>query len=188
MRNFSCGLFLLLAAGILFSCGSKNQEKKFFDVPGYFEKEIEYIKITYSAVSKTSSYNGETQMKEFKVTEINWKKEFGIFMECDINRPIYYANLSKIPTAALDTNAHSIKYKSKSTKTNIDEIEIGFTELSTGDEAHFISVRIRKSNLINATSIKAIYAKDHYYRIEGDQHVKYLGEHNSFKVEGVFLK
>jgi hypothetical protein len=188
MQKFCCGLILLLAAGVLFSCGAKNAEKKFFDIPGYFRGEISYIKSNYDSVIKTTSYNGNTEKKDFPVSEINWEKEFGIFLESDINKPIYYAYLKPVADPGLDTNHHSLSYESVSGKTNITNVQIGFRELSDDDQTNFVSLKIHKSNLINETYIYAIYVKDRQYRIGGTQHIKSLKEQNTFRVDGIFVK
>lgn len=185
MRNFCCGLVLMLATGIFFSCGSKTKEKKFFDVPGYFEKEIEYIKANYSTVSKTSVYNGTTQVKEFNVSEINWNKEFGIFLECDINKPIYYANGDGRFAPAWHGPQDKFRtyyiYISKSKKLGIQLVNIEHKE--NGER---VTVEISKSNLISITDIKASYEKNVCYQISGEQRIKGLGDKNIFFIKGEF--
>lgn len=186
MRRSCCILFLVLATGFLFSCEQKVQDKKFFDVPGYFKKEIKYIKQTFRAVTKTTIYNADSSITEFKVSDINWEKEFAIFLESDINKPIYYANLKTVPQPALDTNYHHLKYINIYPKANLQEVYIGFRELSSGDQAEFIMIKIKKLNLINVTNIVATYSKNNFYCIEGDQSLKHLGIPSTFFVKGVF--
>jgi hypothetical protein len=187
MCKGGCKLIFLLATGILFSCGSKNSEKKFFDVPGYFRSEIKYIKANFSTVQKRSIYNGDSTRKEFKVMDMNWEKEFGLFLECDINKPIYYANM-KIGNSSYDgATIYSTLYTNKSEKYPIRGVKIDFCKPAEGDD-YPISVQInsQRSNLINATQLTAFYKKGERYFIEGTQRIKQLGDENHFFIEGKF--
>jgi hypothetical protein len=186
MCKGGCKLIFLLATGILFSCGSKNSEKKFFDVPGYFRSEIEYIKANFSTVQKRSIYNGDSTRKEFKVMDMNWEKEFGLFLECDINKPIYYANGEGNFAPAWHGTSNEFHpgymYKANSKKLNIQLVNIEYK----GKNEERVTIEISKSNLISNTNIHAVYEKDMGYLVSGEQHIKSLGDKNVFLMEGKF--
>jgi hypothetical protein len=185
-RNKICFFFILPTLVFLNACSNTATTKKFFDIPGYFKQEVEYIKTNFSTVSKTSVYNNDSSHQDFKVTDVNWEKEFAIFMECDINRPIYYANMKELKSTVNDTNSTTITYESSSPKTRIQRVKIGFTE--KGNQPDFVSIQLEKSDLISVTSIEALYVKGSRYQVQGKQKVKQLGDENHFFVEGVLSK
>lgn len=183
MRNSCCILFLVLATGFLFSCEQKVQDKKFFDVPGYFKNEIKYIKQTFRTIIKTTIYNADSSITEFKVSDINWEKEFAIFLESDINKPIYYANGNNggAPSWHGPTDQYHATdaYFFNSKKLNIQSVILEHKE--AGER---IAIVISKSNLISNTNIRACYEKNVSYEIWGQQKIKLSGETNTFFIQG----
>lgn len=118
---------------------------------------------------------------DVRASEINWEKEFAIFLECDINKPAYFANM-EIIQATYDPVESSTIYKSKSKKLNIQSLKIVSFNGVTSD----VSIQINKSNLISNTTIDAYYTSGVRYSIIGKQTIKQLGEKNEFWVEGRF--
>jgi hypothetical protein len=182
MCKGGCKLIFLLATGILFSCGSKNSEKKFFDVPGYFKKEVDSLSKVDFNFRKIAVYNGDTNKIEVNSKDINWKKELGIFLESDINKPSYYTHL--IPIDLTDSNCKRVVYKSDSDKLAIVEVDIiwGFMDR----EVKVLSIKINKNNLISSTQMLAVYVRGSRYFISGVQKIKNLGSTNQFFIEGQF--
>jgi len=175
----ACSFFLML---LLSSCEQKTQEKKFFDVPGYFRGEIDSLNKSDFSFRKISVYNGDTNKTELNSKNINWEKEFAIFIESDINKPVYYDNL--IQTDLSDSLSKRVLYRSNSNKLTIVEVDIiwGFMR----EQVKLISVKINKDNLISSTQILAVYVKESRYFISGTQRIKTLGSTNKFFVEGQF--
>lgn len=180
--NFCCGLIFLLATGVWFSCGSKDKKKKFFDIPAYFEREIDSLSKADFDFRKISIYNGDTSKTEVKSKNINWRKEFGIFLQSDINKPAYYSNMVEMDLT--DDRSKRTMYRSSSNKLTVVEVDLiwGFMD----KEVELVSIKINKDNLISSTSILAVYAKDSRYFISGIQKIKNMGSSNQFFVEGQF--
>lgn len=189
-KPYSVSVFLMICITIFFiSCGSNSTQKKFFDIPGYFKTEIDSLKKSNYIVSKTAVYNGDTSRQEIKASEMNWEKEFAIFLEADINKPAYYANMKQSKGVANDTDFHSDIYTNSSLKNSIQLVEVGFQELGKQvDRATYVRVKLEKSNLVSETSIEALYSKDYKYWVKGKQKIKNLGDENNFFVEGQFHK
>lgn len=165
---------------VLASCTEKKSEKRYFDIPGYFEKEIQYVKANHKAVSKVAVYNGDSSTSESKVMDVNWNKEWAIFLESDINKPIYYANM---------TESDFGEYFSQSKKLSIQKVKLEYdktTEGMSGNNIIGIELSIVKGNLISSTSINAIYRKDWGYTICGLQDIHYLNSRHRYFVEGQF--
>ncbi len=192
MQNFCCGLFLLLATGVLFSCDSKTQEKKFFDVPGYFKAQQDTIKSKYTILRKHSVYNGDSSKTISKVSEINWDKELALFIECNLNKPIYYANAQK-NIAGDSTFFQDENYEIKSKSAFIKEVRIK----KASGIPFMISIDLAKDNLISSTRIKLFYHTLHIpflvdkpeaeilYSIRGEQVLKGLNQKSTFEVVGI---
>lgn len=171
----------MLCVVLLFSCGNKTEEKKFFDIPTFFRSEIANIKTGNFMVTKAYSYNNQGAKMDVRASQINWEKEFAIFLECDINKPAYFANM-EILDAGYDSVERSTIYRSKSKKLNIQSVKVvSFNGVTTD-----ISIRINKANLISNTTIDAYYTSGVRYSIIGTQTIKQLGEKNEFWVEGRF--
>ncbi|RYG09492.1 MAG: hypothetical protein EOO07_23780, partial [Chitinophagaceae bacterium] len=82
-------LYFLVFALALFSCNQRkeaeaNTDLLYFDVKGYFEKEINRLQKLNPEVNKTVSINGAAENKIAKIA--NWTKELAIFVNADINK------------------------------------------------------------------------------------------------------
>jgi hypothetical protein len=180
MQRTGCWIFFTYAALMIYACSSKPTKKKYFDIPGYFKNEIREIKEKQSTVSKTSVYNGDTSRIEKKVIDVNWEKEFAIFLESDINKPVYYANLNE---------AEGGDYWTFSKKIPIQEVDIDYGRAEDGFpnyQVEHVDIKIIKANLISNTVIDAEYHKGYRYIIQGTQKIEYLNQENHFYVEGKF--
>lgn len=168
--------FLLFLVG----CNEKKTEKKYFDIPGYFEQQIQYVNTKYTTVSKVAVYNGDTSISESKVANVNWKKEWAIFLEADINKPIYYANM---------TESDFGEYFAQSKKLSIQQVKLEYAKTPEGvpgNDVIGIELSVVKGNLISSTSIEAKYQKNWGYTITGLQDIHYLNHQHSYFVEGQF--
>jgi len=179
MKNIKC-IWLLPVICICFfgSCTKKTADKKFFDVPGYFENEIKSIKNYSSTITKLAVYNADTSYEELNVKDVNWEKEFAIFLETDINKPNYYANM----TTVSENFGHRITYQATSDKLKIQKVVVEYRP----DTNRMVEISIHKNNLISVTEIHAIYIPDSLYSISGEQKIKNLGDKNTFFVKGEF--
>lgn len=186
MRRSCCILFLVLATGFLFSCEQKVQDKKFFDVPGYFSGEIDSLSKSNFSFRKITVYNGDTSKMEIHSKSINWEKEFAIFLECDINKPAYYANMSKISTPSHAAQP-MFGWSDKSEKLPIRYVMVegyNYGEGSFPSNTTLIRIKMNKFNLISETTIDGLYIKDSVYEFRGSQKIKLSGETNTFFIQG----
>ncbi|KAA0991087.1 hypothetical protein [Dyadobacter aurulentus] len=88
VRNF---VFAFLACFVLFGCDERKtderNEKAYYDLRGFVEDQIVYLKEKKPQVTKTAKLDGEAQT--IQSAEIDWDKEFGLFLQADINKPSY---------------------------------------------------------------------------------------------------
>lgn len=81
-------LLLFLFCSVMMACGSvPTDEKIYFDLEGFFEKEIRSLSELKPYVSKSISFNNKLQSKT--TNEISWEKELRFFKESDINKPAW---------------------------------------------------------------------------------------------------
>lgn len=177
MKNTKC-IYLLSVICICFliSCTEQITEKKFFDVPDYMEKQIKLIRNNTSTIAKLAVYNGDTSLHKLNVRDVNWEKEFAIFLETDINKPIYYANMTIIS----DDSNHKTTYLAKSNQLKIQKVQVEYYP----NKRSMVKIEINKNNLISVTKIQALYISDSLYTISGEQQIKNLGDRNTFFVKG----
>ncbi len=173
---------IIWMAGFFISCETKTTEKKFFDIPGYFKEEIEYITMLHSTVKKTSIYNGKKTEEQKKTIDVNWKKEWQFFLQADINKPVYIANMQQHDLS--DSIQKRILYTSNSSKTTIQRVELVWGFLNKNVD--IVSISTRKNNLISSSEMMGIYIRGKRYFISGTQRTKYIGSSTSFSVEGFF--
>jgi hypothetical protein len=172
-------LVLVLCLYGLFSCNAPLAKKKFFDVPGYFKGEISFIQNNFTTVLKSSVYNGDSAYQQLKVSEVNWNKELAIFLESDINKPAYYANMQADDQGSC---------RATSNKLSIQEVLLGYGAHEEQNRVVNVQIVISKTNLISSTNIRAEYQHGYAYTIRGDQKIKNLGDHNDFYIQGLFKK
>lgn len=170
-------IFILL---IFFSCNGNRNTKRYFDIPAYFTSEIDSAKNNFQAVDKRAVYNGDTSISVVKVSGMNWKKEWAIFLEANINKPIYYANM---------TESDLGQYRAQSNKLSIQKVDLEYAKNADGvpiSDVIGVDISISKGNLISTTEIQANYNRYIGYNIKGVQKINYLNQSNTFSIEGRF--
>ena len=174
-------LCMVCIAGML-GCRNTTPQKKFFDIPAYFRKEIKTLQTNAITISKSSTYNGHRSQQDLRASNINWEKELAVFLEADINKPAYLANM-RVDSTAYPGKGYQLMYTATSPKLSIRHVVINMKE-----EEELVNIDIEKSNLISTTHINAYYLKGKRYAISGEQAVQNLGDQNQFFIEGNFLK
>ena len=78
----------------IFSCENKNDnfEKRYFDLVGFLNKQIKLL--DHSKVKKTWMLDSAFETKNLK--NLNWEKEFALFMQSDINKKAFLQSYSVI--------------------------------------------------------------------------------------------
>jgi len=88
--------FLFLLIGILQGCISDHARNptsfKYPDLPNFFLKEAEFLNKQHAKALKTTIENG-TLYQSDPITQIDWKREFVLFMNEDLNKPVYDGKL-----------------------------------------------------------------------------------------------
>ena len=178
-NNFTFTVFWILA--IVFalpSCKPDNLKEgavnEYFDIKGYFEKNIAQLKKQHHVVTKTVVHNGASQSKN--VEAINWDTELALFAESDINKPAWKGSYAKRDSAG------AVIYSAKDAELRTRRIVIGKTKDGSIKQ---ISIYNQVNNALYNTRETLNYYPDSAYTIEKYQKVKLLGA-NTYKITGRF--
>lgn len=173
-------LFLTIS---LFSCSQKeaelSNEEYFFSLKNYFEKEAERLTKQHALVLKEVKRNAESEEKGIEIQD--WKKEFGLFIESDINKlswkDSYQENIRKNASGERDT----LIYRSMDPELRTQEIMI------VKDKKQIKEIAIKNSikNYLYSSVEKLKYYPDSLYEINKKQDVIILGS-NDYYISGRF--
>jgi hypothetical protein len=168
------GLFTIMS---LFSC-VQNQakapdEKFFFSLKNYFEEEAQRLNSKQGFVLKEVRRNSSTETKEIKIQD--WKKEFGLFIESDINK------LSWKDSYQETTHQDTLFYKSKDPQLRTQEIFI----VKDNGRIKEISINNLVNNYLYKSNEHLVYYPDSLYQINKLQKVLVIGT-NEYHISGFF--
>jgi hypothetical protein len=83
--------FFLIYFVLLLGCQSgtteETDEKYYYDLKGFIEKQIIYLEDKKPKVEKMALLNGREEA--VKTEAIDWRKELELFLQADINKPSY---------------------------------------------------------------------------------------------------
>jgi len=162
-------LFIPVFALALFSCNQQkeaeaNTSLSYFDVKGYFGKEISRLQRLNPDVNKTVSINGTAEHKKAKITD--WTKELAIFVNADINKTSWKGSFKTKEQDGVDI------YTSDNKKIPIKKISITWK----GQKAGKIEIIINNKNILYQSQDTLIYCPDSLYEIKKQQKIRLLKE------------
>ncbi|RZK20469.1 MAG: hypothetical protein EOO86_04255 [Pedobacter sp.] len=162
-------IYLLVFAFGLISCNQQKDSKAntdllYFDVKGYFEKEIIRLQKLNPNVSKTVGVNGTVESKMVKIAD--WKKELTIFLNADINKASWKGSFSIKEQNGVDI------YTSNHKKIPIKKVSITWK----GQKAGKIEIIIANKNILFQSHDTLTYYPDSLYEIKKQQKIRLLSE------------
>ncbi|MBK0382973.1 hypothetical protein I5M32_08370 [Pedobacter sp. SD-b] len=169
---------LLIVSFLLFGCnaGSKKAEIRqiyYFDLKSYFQNLADSLNKTNTIIEKTVAKNGVKETKKIKVAD--WKNEFALFIDADINKSAWQDSYIK------DSTATKISYKAKNKSLKTQSITIGLEK----GKAKKIIVKTKADNLLYQGEETLTYTNGVSYQIKKHQKVIFLGL-NDYLIEGRF--
>ncbi|GGE70846.1 hypothetical protein EV200_11244 [Pedobacter psychrotolerans] len=164
-------LYILVFALALLSCNQREEAKAntdltYFDLKGYFGKEILRLKKAKTKVNKTVSING---IEENKTSLINdWDKELAIFVNADINKNSWKGSFEVNKKVDVDT------YTTNNKKIPIKKISVThrFSQVSK------VEIIINNKNILFQSRDTLIYVPDQLYQIKKQQKIRFLDTKN----------
>ena len=171
--------FGLMGIAILLpSCKPDNLKegavKEYFDIKGYFQKNITQLKKQHHAITKTVVHNGTSESKNVEIT--NWDTELALFTESDINKPAWNGSYAK------QDSGGAVIYTAKDSELRTRRILISKTKEESVKQ---IAIYNQVNNALYNTRETLNYYPDSAYTIEKYQKVKLLGA-NTYKITGKF--
>lgn len=149
-------------------------EEYFFSLRNYFEKEAQRLTDEQPTILKEVKRNSSTEEKELKIKD--WKKEFGLFIESDINKISWKDSFQE--TIHQDT----LIYRSKDPKLRTQEIVI----IKENKQIKEITIKNVVKNYLYNSVENLIYYPDSLYQINKRQDVVVIGT-NEYQISG-YLK
>ncbi len=177
MQNFSK---ILLIFFLILGCtpSRKKDEAReiyYFDLKSYFQNLTEVLNKKHLTIQKTVSKNGVKEEKKVVITD--WKNEFALFIDADINKSAWKDSYTK------DSTTKIIVYKAKNEDLKTRSISI---TLDNGKPIKIV-VKTKVDNLLYQGDETLTYQEGILYQIEKHQKVILLGL-NSYLIEGKFRK
>ena len=166
----------LVSLLLLSSCESGSdkkdlQELSYYDIKGFFEREIEKLQKANPDVKKTTAYNQEEEVKVLKIAK--WEQELALFSESDINKSSWKGSYK------IDSLPNQLIYTAKEDDLRTRKIVIDFKD----NKPSKFFIKNRTSNYLYTSSEDLIFYTDSLYDIVKDQKVTLLGE-NHYRITG----
>jgi hypothetical protein len=165
------------------ACQSESAEmkiKKYYDLKGLVERQIEALKSEKPKVQKDILVNEVAENQT--VDSLDWSKELEFFVQADLNKPAF------VSSYRIDSSSMGVKYFLKET----EKLPVKFLEINRmGEDGVEIRALVSNSNYLYDTernlklSLKQGQLID--YQIDGFQKVVF-GKKKMFKITGKILR
>ena len=168
------GLLLLVSFSSCFKSEVETvQEEYFFSLKNYFESEAQRLTNQQSVIQKEVKRNATSEEKEIEIED--WKKEFGLFIESDINKSSWKDSYQEI------NHQDTLIYQSKDPELRTQEIVI----IKENQQIKEISVKNVVKNYLYSSIENLVYFPDSLYQVNKTQDVIVLGA-NEYEITGRF--
>jgi hypothetical protein len=165
------------------ACQTESAEmkvKKYYDLKGLVERQIEALKTEKPKVQKNILVNEKAENQT--IDSLDWSKELEFFLQADLNKPAY------VSSYRVDSSSMSVKYFLKET----EKLPVKFLEVNRmGEDGVEIRALVSNNNYLYDTernlklSLKQGQLID--YQIDGFQKVVF-GKKKIFKIMGKVLR
>lgn len=159
--------YLFVFALGLLSCNQRKESEAntdliYFDVKGYFAKEISHLQKLKPVVIKSVSINGAIEKKSLVIKD--WNKELSVFVDADINKTSWKGSF-----ATLKNDLQEI-YTSSSKKIPVKKILI----VKEDNRIKKIEIFIANKNILYTSNDTLTYYPDSLYQIKKQQKIRLL--------------
>ncbi|MNK38883.1 hypothetical protein D3C87_574830 [compost metagenome] len=159
--------YIAVFALALLSCNQRkaadaNTSFLYFDIKGYFGKEIVRLQKLNPTVQKTVSVNGAAENKSATITD--WQKELAIFVNADINKTSWRGSFKIAQENGSDV------YTSDNKKIPVKKIVVEKHDLKINK----VEIIIDNKNILYRSQDTLTYYPDSLYRINKQQKIRLL--------------
>lgn len=177
-RNVLSSLFLV---SVVSSCSPTSKEIvviKYFDVPGFFKKEVEMLTSKSTEVYKVLSTDGQTS----SLTIIpNWEKELAVFSSINLNKSSY---IGKYQVDTIERNG-SILVNYNALEKGLPVKNLSYSLFN--EQISWVAVNKVDKSMILSTELHLRYVPDSGYTVSGSQQIGSL-QPNEYSVSAIFAK
>ncbi len=167
----------------LSSCGNPERVSNastphstpYFSLADYFEREAARLQQRNPEIIKTVTKNRDAEQKKIHV--VDWRKEFALFIDADINKPAWQSSYR------VDSTGSYITYTRTDSTLRTKELRVKKSD--SGTVTH-VRVTNQVGNMLYQTEEQLDYYVDSLYRIMKQQHVRIIGE-SHYTVTGEWL-
>jgi hypothetical protein len=180
MKKLVYILCLLVGISACQSGSAEMEVKKYYDLKGLVEKQIEALKSEKPKIQKSISMN--EMLENQTIDSLDWSQELDFFVQADLNKPAF------VSSYRTDSSTMGVKYFLKET----ENLPVKFLEINRmGEDGIEVRALVSNNNYLYATernlklAIKQGQLLD--YQIDGFQKVVF-GEKKNFKITGTVLR
>jgi hypothetical protein len=180
MKKLVYVLCLMVGFSACQSGSAEMRVKKYYDLKGLVEKQIEALKSEKPKIQKSISMN-ET-LENQTIDSLDWSQELDFFIQADLNKPAF------VSSYRTDSSTMGVKYFLKET----ENLPVKFLEINRmGEDGIEVRALVSNNNYLYDTernlklAIKQGQLLD--YQIDGFQKVVF-GEKKNFKITGTILR
>lgn len=156
----------------------QKNELTYFDLRGYFEKEIARLSKAAPVITKTVRVNDSSETKKNRIAD--WKRELEIFKDADINKTAW-KGLFKITRPGYD-----LQYTTDNEKIPVKEVTVFYKKGSTQkNEVSGLRILIKNTNLLYNSTDTLIYYPDSIYQVKKAQNILFLSG-KRYQISGKF--
>jgi hypothetical protein len=149
---------------------------KYFDIDGYFTKNIARLNKLNKPVLKTVTHNTASESKTVHISD--WGLELSLFKDADINRPAWKNSYTMLDEDGL------VVYRAKYPELKMRQMLI---KKENGKVKWIIIYNKTPKNILYQTIEKLTFFPDSLYIIDKVQRVRLLGA-NTYEIKGAISK
>lgn len=173
--KFSLQILLIVILLTAYSCENRRKAVKqysYFDLEGFFLKEVSRLHDHNPKVLKTVTKNTESETRELQIGD--WAEEMSLFSSSDINKPAWKRSYKKSETSEKTVyEAIDVKLRTK---------RILIQKNKKGKVTH-IAITNKVTNSLYSSTERLNYYPDSLYQIHKEQKVRLLGR-NVYSITG----
>ncbi len=158
----------------------KNNTASFFDLKGYFSKEIKRLNRLQPAGTKTVRFDGESEKIDTKRKPVDYGKELASFVSSDINK-LSWREKYRPDTITGPGARKEIRYTALDGHLKTREIRLFFEENTLQE----VRIKNRLKSIIAESSQELSYVAGSGYTLEGVQGLR-IGRGRAFSISVSF--
>ncbi len=170
-------IVFFLAVLTFCSCQQKEQTSTklntYFDIRGYFEKEISRLTKLNPIITKTVRINENVEQKKLSIK--SWKQELQSFIDADINKASWKGSFK------VEKNGNLTTYTANSDKIPVKNITVALN----GSRVVSVKILVNNDNNLYISQDSLVYFPDSIYQIKKTQSIKLMNP-KSYQVIGKF--